>query len=94
MLKKLILVVILLLASCEKPEKTYRVFILWSGLGEYAWAKRLEKAGNNLGWECEVCCNAQKLDHYNKMVVDRLLEPHEIQKKIAAFNPDFTISLK
>jgi hypothetical protein len=75
-------------------EKTYKVLILWSGLGEYAWAKRLENASKQMGWQCALCCSSQHQDQFDKLVIDKTLNPAAIQTIIEQANPDFVISLK
>lgn len=45
-----------------------RIVVLWSGLGEYAWAKRLENASKKLGWECRISVDPAELSAYDKLV--------------------------
>jgi hypothetical protein len=71
----------------------YRFAVLWTGLGEYELAKRLEKASQNLNWECILCHGGDKLDYFDNLVIDpNNLET--IETMMERFHPDFIIQLK
>lgn len=71
-----------------------RIVVLWSGLGEFAWAKRLENACRNLGWLCRTSIDPAELSDYDRLVQDRASTPEEIQDLIQQIDPDCVISLK
>ena len=71
-----------------------RILVLWSGLGEFAWAKRLENACNTLGWECITSIDPAELSDYDRLVQDKPSTPTEIQSLINQHKPDCVISLK
>lgn len=71
-----------------------RIVVLWSGLGEYAWAKRLEEACEKLNWKCFVAIDPAELSEYDRLVQDKQTTPEEIRRMIEIHAPDCTISLK
>ena len=71
-----------------------RIVVLWSGLGEYAWTKRLEKACQNLGWEMRYSIDPAELSDYDKLVQSAPSTPADIQNLVQEFDPDCVISLK
>ncbi len=71
-----------------------RLIVLWSGLGEYAWAKRLENACKNLGWHCITSIDPAEFSEYDKLVQDKPSTPEEIVSLIQQHEPDCIISLK
>lgn len=71
-----------------------RIVVLWSGLGEFAWAKRIENACRKLGWECVTSIDPAELSEYDKLVQDRPSTFEEIQTLISKHQPDCVISLK
>ena len=71
-----------------------RIMIIWSGLGEFAWAKRLENACKKLGWECIISIDPVELSEYDRLVQDKPSTSAEIQTLIKQYQPDCVISLK
>ena len=71
-----------------------KIVILWSGLGEYCWAKRLEKTCNRLGWQCFVAMDPTEFSEYEKLVQDKPSTPEEIKNLIEQHQPDCVINLK
>lgn len=71
-----------------------RLIVLWSGLGEFAWAKRLENACKKLDWKCIISIDPAELSDYDKLVQDKSSTPEEIQSLIKQHEPDCVISLK
>ncbi len=71
-----------------------RLVVLWSGLGEFAWAKRLENACKKLGWKCVISIDPAELSEYDKLVQDKPSTPQEVQSLIKQHEPDCVISLK
>lgn len=71
-----------------------RIVVLWSGLGEYAWAKRLENACANLGWKCFISIDPAELSEYDKLVQQQPSTPEDIVTLVNRCDPDCVISLK
>lgn len=81
--------------SLQEVKKRYKIFILWAGLGEYEWAKRLEKACTELGWESQSSFSMEEL-YYEKFLPEGIqpMDPLTLQKTIEEFEPDLIISLR
>ncbi|MBA3721543.1 MAG: glycosyltransferase family 1 protein [Parachlamydiaceae bacterium] len=79
-------------AIAPNPSKKYKMVVYWAGLGEYEWAKRLEKASHKLGWECINCYSGDNMTDFEKQFVDKPTQ--SIEETIKQHKPDFIISLK
>ncbi len=82
------------LQADQQPEFHGKIIVLWSGLGEYAWAKRLEVACNRLGWECITSFDSKQMSNFDKMVQKDPVTPDEIKTLIEKHQPDFVLNLK
>lgn len=71
-----------------------RIVVIWSGLGEYAWAKRMQRACQNLGWEMKMIIDPAELSAYDRLVQDRPSTQEEVELLVQEFDPDCVISLK
>jgi hypothetical protein len=71
-----------------------RIVVLWSGLGEYAWSKRLEEACKKLNWECITSIDPAEYSEYDRLVQEKASTSHEIQELLQKHKPDCVISLK
>jgi hypothetical protein len=75
--------------------KKYKVLVLWNYQGEYEWAKRLQCAGERLGWEVQLSLSSSKtLALFDKPEQEAIKKTYPPQYMIDSFKPDFTISLK
>lgn len=81
-------------ASPEKVSWNGRIVVLWSGLGEYAWAKRLEETCEKLKWKCFIAIDPAELSEYDRLVQKIASTPEEIRQMIETHKPDCVISLK
>jgi hypothetical protein len=79
--------------SIIKPEKKYRILVLWTGAGEREWAKRLEIACNNLKWECRTAFYPQELSSLERSLFLDCIPSSSIDQVVEEFKPDFAISL-
>lgn len=71
-----------------------RIVILWSGLGEYAWALRIKNSCERLGWECYISIDPAEHSDYDKLVAEKPSTADEIHELIEDVKPDCVISLK
>ncbi|MFI0434495.1 MAG: hypothetical protein ACH350_02050 [Parachlamydiaceae bacterium] len=82
--------------------KKYKVLILWSGLGEYEWAKRLEQTSRKIGWECEIRLGEIQLGGFEQCcltggggeLINQEKNSETLPDLIKRFNPDFIVSLR
>lgn len=79
-----------LVPNCHK----YKILVLWAGLGEFEWTRRIEIACMNLGWECKSCFGGQQFDANEGWALDPTAICNCLDDEIRQFKPDFTISLK
>ena len=84
------------LNSNKDVEKQWKgkIIFLWSGLGEYAWAKRLENACQNLGWQCWIRNDPASISSNDRLILEKAPTSDEIQQLIEEQQPDCVISLR
>jgi len=72
----------------------YKILVVWAGLGEYEWTKRIEISCQNLGWECKSCFGGERFRSNEDWAVDRSAICTSFAETLRKFRPDFTIYLK
>ncbi len=71
----------------------YKVAVIWTGLGEFELAQRIEKSCHNLGWQCLVVYGGDPANDFHKTFAD-LENPQDPSSLIEHFQPDFCLHLK
>jgi glycosyltransferase involved in cell wall biosynthesis len=76
-----------------EKNKSYRVLILWVGLGEYESAKRIELTCEKLGWVAKSTYCLDEIDEFHRYVIDTPVSADDIQEIADEFQPDLILSL-
>ena len=72
---------------------SYRLLILWRGLGEYEWAKRIENLAQTHGWPVMLALAHEQPDSYEQIITRDVVSTDSLLAQIDKFKPDIVINM-